>query len=120
MKRFLFTFATAIVLLFSSCKLNQSEHWIVVQVCQNDCLLDVENKTINASIDYPIVGHCFLIPLCDKKIVFSKIEYDTEYLDFLYIENNDLYFKPLKTGITKFRVYTDKYGSATTLNILIK
>lgn len=120
MKRLLFAFSIAIILLFSSCELNKSEHWIAVQVCQNDNVLEANNYKVYASIDKQIVGHCFLIPQCDNKIVLSKIEYDAEYLELLSFENNNIHFKPLRTGSTMFTVQTEKYGSATSLEIIIK
>jgi hypothetical protein len=120
MKRLLLALSAAIILLFSSCILSQSEHWIAVQVCQNDNPLKANNDAVKASINYPIVGHCFLIPFCDNDIKLSKIEYDTDYLEFLSFDNNNLYFKPLKAGTTKFKVYTDNYGNAASLKIIIE
>lgn len=124
MKRFLF--ALLIILCFSSCSVIKQDHWVAVQVFQNDRLLNSQYDSragihyISLDVNETFDLRYFLIPECDEHITITSLEYDKDILSLVSSDNSTITFKPLKTGIPYIKIKTKKHGSGTPLELRIK
>lgn len=124
MKRFLF-----LIILFSlaitSCSLIKQDHWIAVQVYQNDKLLeskyDRSSGSYYLSIDKnkPFELKYFLIPESDEHITITSIDYDADICTIVSSDNSKITFSPIKTGTSIITVKTKKHGTGMTLQFRI-
>ena len=124
MKRFLF-----LIILFSlaitSCSLIKQDHWIAVQVYQNDKLVDTKydnfsntyylNLDVNKTFDLKY----FLIPESKEKITITSIDYDTDICTIVSSDNSKITFNPIKTGTSIITIKTKKHGTGMTLQFRI-